>query len=172
MRFVPVVLGCCALIATGCKREQKNIAATPPQATIVMSSALQSTLRPGNAPPATPVKNPYGSNAQAISEGQQLFEWYNCSGCHFHGGGGIGPPLIKKQWIYGGEPANLFDTIMKGRPNGMPAWSGKIPEYQVWQIVAYIRAMAGYDSSNVTPSRSDHMETNPSSVPGEVARKK
>jgi len=139
---------------------------------MVMASALESNLRPGNAPPATPVNNPYAGNAQAISEGQQLFEWYNCSGCHFHGGGGIGPPLIKKHWIYGGEPANLFDTIMKGRPNGMPSWSGKIPEYQVWEIVAYVRSLAGYESSNVTPSRSDHMETNPSSVPGEVARTK
>ncbi len=60
-------------------------------------------------------------------------------GCHANGGGGIGPPLIKENWIYGGEPANLFDTIVKGRPNGMPAWGGRIPEYQIWQLVGYVR---------------------------------
>ena len=52
------------------------------------------------------------------------------AGCHANGGGGIGPPPIRKDqrdWIYGGEPSNVFDTIVKGRPNGMPTWGGKIP---------------------------------------------
>ena len=53
----------------------------------------------------------------------------------------MGPPLMKQEWIYGGEPANIFDTIVKGRPNGMPTWGGRIPEYQIWQIVAYVRSM-------------------------------
>ncbi|MGI8962468.1 MAG: hypothetical protein ACR2IV_22470 [Bryobacteraceae bacterium] len=35
--------------------------------------------------------------------------------------------MIKTEWIYGGEPEILFDTIVKGRPNGMPSWGGRIP---------------------------------------------
>ena len=101
--------------------------------------------------------NPYDGNAYAISEGQRLFSWYNCTGCHANGGGGIGPPLIKTEWIYGGEPANLFDTIVKGRPNGMPAWGGKIPEYQIWQIVAFVRSheQAGAEGGNARARRHD-----------------
>ena len=58
--------------------------------------------------------------------------------------GEVGYQIVQRQkdeWIYGGEPANLFDTIVKGRPNGMPAWAGRIPEYQIWQIIAYLRTL-------------------------------
>jgi cytochrome c oxidase cbb3-type subunit 3 len=67
----------------------------------------------------------------------------------------MGPPLIKKEWIYGVEPENLFDTIVKGRPNGMPTWGGRIPEYQIWQIVAYVRSLNELEPKSATPARSD-----------------
>jgi cytochrome c oxidase cbb3-type subunit 3 len=35
----------------------------------------------------------------------------------------------------------VFDTIVGGRPNGMPSFSGKITEYQIWQIVAYVESL-------------------------------
>ena len=100
--------------------------------------------------------NPYEGTAYSISEGKRLFGWYNCSGCHANGGGGMGPPLIKNEWIYGGEPANLFDTIVKGRPNGMPAWGSKIPEYQVWQLVTFVRSLNNEEPKSATPTRSRH----------------
>ena len=90
---------------------------------------------------------------------QRLFGWYNCSGCHANGGGGIGPPLIKQEWTYGSEPANLFDTIVKGRPNGMPSFRGRIPDYQVWQLAAYVRSMSGQVKSDAAPGRDDDMTT-------------
>ena len=111
--------------------------------------------------PEAVVNNPYNATAYDISEGKRLFDWFNCSGCHADGGGGIGPPLIKEHWIYGGEPANLFDTIVKGRPNGMPSWGGRIPEYQVWQIVAYVRSMNGLQPTSATSTRPDTLESNP-----------
>jgi len=92
-------------------------------------AARESDLQPGGRQSQPSVANPYERSAYAISEGQRLFNWYNCSGCHSNGGGGIGPPLIKEEWLYGGEASNIFDTIIKGRPNGMPTWGGKIPEY-------------------------------------------
>lgn len=110
------------------------------------------------------VVNPSHGIAYDISEGQRLFNWYNCSGCHANGGGAIGPPLIKKNWIYGGEPANLFDTIVKGRPNGMPTWGGRIPEYQIWQIVAYIRSLNQEQPQSATPKRLDILETYPPAI--------
>ncbi len=36
-------------------------------------------------------------------------------------------------------PENIYATIINGRPNGMPAFGGKIPPQQVWQIVAYVQ---------------------------------
>jgi len=123
--------------------------------------APQSELHPGSSTAPATATDPNHGNAYAISEGQRLFGWYNCTGCHANGGGGIGPPLIKDHWIYGNEPANLFDTIVQGRPNGMPTWGKKIPEYQVWQIVTYIRSLNGLEPSSATPVRTDTIQQKP-----------
>jgi cytochrome c oxidase cbb3-type subunit 3 len=135
---------------------------------VYSDAARESTLQPGGVLTEPVVTNPDYGSAYAISEGERLFGWYNCSGCHFHGGGGIGPPLIKQDWIYGGEPANLFDTIIKGRPNGMPAWGGRIPEYQVWQLVAYIRSLNNEQPKASTPARSDDIEQSPATIQNKV----
>ncbi|HTZ57504.1 MAG TPA: c-type cytochrome [Acidobacteriaceae bacterium] len=93
---------------------------------------------------STPVerKNPYAGNAVAIQAGWRIFNWYNCSGCHGgHGGGGMGPSLRDKVWLYGNRDGQIFDSIAQGRSNGMPAWGTKIPEQQIWQLVAYIKSM-------------------------------
>jgi cytochrome c oxidase cbb3-type subunit 3 len=127
-------------------------------------AAWEGELVPGGSQPKSIVSNPYGGEAYAISEGQRLFDWYNCTGCHANGGGGIGPPLIKTEWIYGNEPSNLFDTIVKGRPNGMPSWGGRIPEYQIWQIVAFVRSMNGLEPKSATPARPDTIEQNPRTI--------
>src|SRR4030095_3164523 len=125
--------------------------------TVPVDAIAVSDLRAGNYVPAPPFRAPYEENAFGVSEGQRLFSWYNCVGCHFHGGGGIGPPLMDDKWIYGSEPQNVFATIVEGRPNGMPSFRGKIPDTQVWQIAAYVRSMSGQLSSLVAPGREDDM---------------
>jgi cytochrome c oxidase cbb3-type subunit 3 len=61
------------------------------------------------------------------------------------------------QWIYGSEPQNIYTTIVEGRPNGMPSFRGKIPDQQVWEIVAYVRSLSGQLPKDVAPGRDDHM---------------
>jgi cytochrome c oxidase cbb3-type subunit III len=160
-RCILMSLSSVALLLSSCQREHRDIRPAPARLAIYGDAAPESTLRPGGpVKPEKVVQNPYNHSAYDISEGQRLFNWYNCSGCHANGGGGIGPPLIKKEWVYGGEPANLFDTIIKGRPNGMPTWGGRIPEYQVWQIVAYIRSLNGEQPASATAGRADTIDTN------------
>jgi cytochrome c oxidase cbb3-type subunit 3 len=62
------------------------------------------------------------------------------------------------KWIYGSDPENIFETIVQGRPNGMPAFGNKIVSDQVWQIVAYVRSMSGLLRKDVAPGRSDDMQ--------------
>jgi cytochrome c oxidase cbb3-type subunit III len=156
----------CTLYLSSCLREKRDLQPSPTRLAIFGDAARESELRPGGpVGPQRTVTNPYNATAFDISEGQRLYDWYNCSGCHFAGGGGIGPPLIKSAWIYGGEPANLFDTIVKGRPNGMPSWGARIPEYQIWQIVAYVRSLNGMQPSSATSARPDTIETNPQNLP-------
>ena len=166
MRILYGLFGSCfLLLLSSCQREHRDIRPSPARLAIFGDAARESPLRPGGpVQPQPQVANPYNSSAYDISEGQRLFDWYNCSGCHSHGGGGIGPPLIKTEWIYGGQPENLFDTIVKGRPNGMPSWGGRIPEYQIWQIIAFVRSMNGTQPRSATAARTDTIEPNPQTI--------
>jgi cytochrome c oxidase cbb3-type subunit 3 len=115
----------------------------------------------GGAPAAgaTPrfPQGPYEGNAYGISQGKQLYSQFNCVGCHSHGGGGMGPPLMDAGWRYGSDGPDVATSIIEGRPNGMPAFGEKIPPDQVWQLVAYVRSLSGLVRADVAPGRSDHM---------------
>ncbi len=102
----------------------------------------------GSAPPLDPRVKLYESNPQAIAEGQRLFNWYNCVGCHFHGAGGMGPALMDNQWIYGGRLDQIYATLVQGRPNGMPSWGGKIPDNELWEIAAYVKSLSAPNTAN------------------------
>lgn len=105
--------------------------------------------------------NPAEQNAYAVAQGKRLFSWYNCVGCHAHGGGGSGPALMDDKWLYGPEPGNVYQSIVQGRPNGMPAFGSLIPESQVWQLVAYVRSMSGLVRADVAPGRNDDLQAVP-----------
>src|SRR6266550_6658069 len=138
-------IGFCALslLAAACQREFR-----PFQDFAVASARTQEPVLG---------ESPFQKNAYGTAEGKRLFDQYNCTGCHAHGGGGMGPALMDEKWIYGSEPANIFASIVEGRPNGMPAWRNKIPDQQVWELVAYVQSMSGNEPIDVLPGRSDHM---------------
>ena len=50
-------------------------------------------------------------------------------------------------------------TIVEGRPNGMPSFGGRIPDEQVWQLVAYVRSMSGQvrEGRRAEPRRRDQL---------------
>ncbi len=156
-----VLLAFMALLQA-CSREDR-VLRQPPPVNETLNTIQISGLNPGaNALPIPSSSNMYQESAYAVSEGQKLFDQYNCSGCHAHGGGGIGPPLMDSNWIYGSEPGNVFATIMQGRPNGMPSFRNRIPEYQGWELVAYVRSLSGLLPKGVSPNRPDHMNYKPS----------
>ncbi|MEL6061473.1 MULTISPECIES: c-type cytochrome [unclassified Methylobacterium] len=84
----------------------------------------------------------YETDPAAIEQGKALYAAFNCNGCHAGGGGGFGPALSDDTWIYGGSLPNIVDTLYEGRPRGMPAWRGKIPDEQMWQIAAYVKSLS------------------------------
>ena len=150
-----------AAVLGSCSRENR-ILRQPPPASQILNTVQVSGLNPGaNSIPTPPPSNLYQESAYSVSEGQKLYEQYNCVGCHAHGGGGIGPALMDNSWIYGSEAGNIFTTIMQGRPNGMPSFRNRIPEYQAWEIAAYVRSMAGLLPKGVSPNRPDHMTVKP-----------
>jgi cytochrome c oxidase cbb3-type subunit 3 len=148
-----------AFVLAACEREERRFQELAPSAR--PADAVQMTeLQPGTPTPRPPTRSAYEANAYALSEGKRLYQWFNCAGCHAHGGGGdIGPPLIDGKWRYGSEPENIYATIVEGRPNGMPSYRGKIPDQQVWQLVAYVRSMSGLVPMDVATGRSDSLNT-------------
>jgi cytochrome c oxidase cbb3-type subunit III len=159
-----LALALAVVTLAGCEREERESRSAPvaesAPAAIALSSLFAGETRPAPTPP--PQRAEYENNAYHVSEGKRLFEWFNCSGCHSHGGGGMGPPLMDDRWIYGSQLENIYATIVQGRPNGMPSFQNKIPEQQVWQLAAYVRSMSGQLRKDVAPGRSDSLSAGPS----------
>lgn len=107
-------------------------------------------------------KDPFQNDPVALQDGRRLFDWYNCSGCHGgHAGGGMGPSLRDATWLYGNRDDQIFDTIAHGRSNGMPAWGTKIPEQQIWELVAYIKSMGTPQEPDPPVEPANEMVQNP-----------
>ncbi len=147
-----------ALVLSACDREERH-SRSKPLAENVPAGESPDTIYPGTGtPPALdPRAKLYDNNAPAISEGQQLFSWFNCVGCHSHGGGGMGPALMDDEWRYGGRIDQIAASIAEGRPNGMPAWRGKLTDDQIWKLAAYVRSLSGQPSKDAVSSRAESM---------------
>lgn len=78
-------------------------------------------------------------NEKAQRSGQRLFSSY-CATCHgADAGGNTGfPNLRDNDWLYGGEPAQIVETITHGRQGSMPAWKGILTNQQVDDVVRWL----------------------------------
>ncbi|KQU71443.1 MULTISPECIES: cytochrome c [unclassified Rhizobacter] len=159
-RALACVLACAA---SACERERREF--DPPQTSASAPPLRHTDLQPGK-PAGVAAGDPHlpstgytvEGNAYAVSQGKRLYRWFNCSGCHAPGGGGDwGPALSDAPWIYGSEPAQVYASIVQGRPAGMPSFGSHLSEDQVWQLVAYVRSLSGQLRSDVAPGRSDGM---------------
>ena len=148
-----------AAMVAGCERERRDF--NVPNGDHLTQATRLTALQPGAPSQFPDVRNPFEGNAYALSEGKRLFAAYNCNGCHANGGGDKGPALMDDVWIYGGQPANIYTTIVEGRPNGMPSFGGHMPDEHVWQLVAYIRSMSGLVPVDAAPGRDDAMQSAP-----------
>jgi cytochrome c oxidase cbb3-type subunit III len=150
---------CCAVLIAlaGCERETRRFS-EPPATAVTPDSTHVSALQAGGQTATREASGPYDQNAYAVAQGKRWFTWFNCVGCHAHGGGGSGPALMDDKWIYGHQPHAIFETIVEGRPNGMPAFRGRLTEQQVWQLVAYVRSMSGLIRHDAIPGRSDALQ--------------
>src|SRR4051812_44184651 len=103
---------CVILIATvcSCDREERDLGVAPASAEPVTTVSV-TELHPGGASTQPTIGNKYDTNAYALSEEKRLFTQMNCGGCHSHGGGGMGPPLMDLKWIYGSSPQQIHASI-------------------------------------------------------------
>jgi cytochrome c oxidase cbb3-type subunit 3 len=105
-------------------------------------------LSPGGTVAVPDIKNPMAGDAGSAERGRQYFDNFNCIGCHApNGGGGMGPSLSNDTWIYGERPADIYLTIVQGRPNGMPSFGNMLADQIIWDLVSYIQSIAHKPSS-------------------------
>ena len=114
----------------------------------------------GGAVISHPAQQAYAASAFHIGEGQRLYDWMNCAGCHGpHGGGGMGPSLMDGEWRYGSSMSDIVRTIDGGRPNGMPSFHNRLTGQQMWQLAAFVRSLSGLAPKDVVPSRTEGMSS-------------
>jgi cytochrome c oxidase cbb3-type subunit 3 len=53
----------------------------------------------------------------------------------------MGPALADEYWRFGGDDADVFNSIYWGRGQGMPSWKDALTEDEIWKVVAYIRSL-------------------------------
>jgi cytochrome c oxidase cbb3-type subunit 3 len=153
-----LILGVAALVLGACDREERHSRSKPIGETVPAGESPDTIWPGGTTPPALdPRAKLYDNNAPAIAEGQYLYSQMNCVGCHSHGGGGMGPPLMDDEWRYGGRIDQIATSIAEGRPNGMPSWRAKLTEDQIWKLAAYVRSLSGQPSKDSVNSRADSM---------------
>ena len=98
------------------------------------------------------IANPLADDPAAIAEGHRLFIAMNCAGCHgYDAKGNMGPDLTDTYWRYGGTPKDIYQSILDGRPQGMPEWGLALPKQSIWQLVAYVSSLGVKTSQTAQP---------------------
>ncbi|WP_192870753.1 cytochrome-c oxidase, cbb3-type subunit III [Agaribacterium haliotis] len=83
-------------------------------------------------------------NPKAMKMGARLFA-NNCAVCHgADAGGNFGfPDLSDGDWLYGGKPEQIRDSITNGRNGAMPPWGAILGEAKVAQVADYVLSLSG-----------------------------
>jgi cytochrome c oxidase cbb3-type subunit 3 len=84
------------------------------------------------------------ADPQARAAGEKLFVTY-CTQCHAsdaRGGKGF-PNLTDGDWLYGGEPEVIKESIMNGRRGTMPAMGEALKEEGVRDAANFVRSLSG-----------------------------
>ena len=140
MRLRSALLAALCLVA--CRERESAPAPSATWLSEPLAAVQTSAITAGPQKPAPEVANPYADDPGALTLGRQLYNSFNCAGCHGSaGGGGMGPPLADDQWIYGSSDAQIYATIIQGRPNGMPAFGQAMQGEAVWKLAAYVKSL-------------------------------
>src|SRR2546426_3585821 len=106
---------------------------------VCSAGSLMGQRGAGAAPP-----NPFLGNAQAVSEGENLYN-QKCTSCHGSGGGGgeIGPAIVSGDRLdIGVSDAQTFNIIKNGVA-GPPMTGPRLPPSHILKNVPYIPPPSG-----------------------------
>lgn len=85
-------------------------------------------------------------NAEAATRGSEIFAT-QCVACHGADGTGnreLGAPnLTDAIWLYGGERADIIESVSNGRSGTMPAWEGRLSEATIRSLTLFVHSLGG-----------------------------
>ena len=94
------------------------------------------------------------ANPQALAIGERLFMNY-CAQCHgsdARGNKGF-PNLTDNDWLYGGAPSVIKESILKGRNGMMPAMGASLgSEADIENVAHYVKSLSGMTSDPIKTS--------------------
>ncbi|MGD9392791.1 MAG: c-type cytochrome, partial [Chromatiales bacterium] len=100
-----------------------------------------------------------GEHAEALEMGKRMYLSY-CSQCHGSSAtGAVGyPNLTDGDWLWGGEPARIKESIVQGRNAVMPPHAGRIEGEKLDNLVAYVRSLSGIsvDAGKAEAGKADY----------------
>ncbi len=84
------------------------------------------------------------ADPQARAMGERLF-LNNCAQCHGSDAGGSRgfPSLRDSDWLWGGAPETIRESIANGRMGVMPALGPALGEDGTKNVIAYVRSLSG-----------------------------
>jgi cytochrome c oxidase cbb3-type subunit 3 len=88
-------------------------------------------------------------NTEAMKTATRLFINY-CSVCHGSdaaGQPGGFPNLRDTDWLYGGKPAQIEQTILDGRQGVMPAWGQVLGKDGLFNVTEYVLSLSGREAN-------------------------
>ena len=97
------------------------------------------------APYATASVQSLAHDPTARAIGERLF-LNNCAACHGSDAKGSKgyPNLTDNDWLYGGEPEKIIETLTQGRAGQMPALASAVgSELEVRQVAHYVLSLSG-----------------------------
>jgi cytochrome c oxidase cbb3-type subunit 3 len=81
-------------------------------------------------------------NALALGRSLYANNCINCHGSDARGAPGF-PNLTDKDWLYGGDPDTIVQTVAHGREGVMPALGAALGPQGVDAVVAYVESLSG-----------------------------
>ncbi len=99
----------------------------------------KAALASGSAQPTDIMLWKLSRDPAAVASGEKIFQ-ANCAACHGANLlGGIGPNLTDNVWIHGGNPLNLYSTVISGvLAKGMPVWGPVLGASRSADVIAYV----------------------------------
>jgi mono/diheme cytochrome c family protein len=109
----------------------------------LLAGSIDSAYRGGDGAAVRHDTQSARSRPAAVVAGQRLYD-QGCAGCHAAAGQGSDrAPALTGRLAHGSEDGDVFHSIREGVPGTAMTPHRELSDQQTWQLVSYIKSLAG-----------------------------